>query len=180
MALKGSVGVQDAGALGHVLSSGPLGRDEVPGFTDVTPGADPAPTKTKGGRTKTKKAKSTGGGGDGGGDPAEVVPTTPLDKAKGARKAILKECEDARSLALSIDGLECSGELQEGLTVHADSLTKLYKQINDMILQGVNEGSQYKPIFDTHDQLSNWFKHRKRIAKSMKSAAENAALGDDD
>ena len=107
------------------------------------------------------------------GEPVKV--TTPLDKAKSARKAILKEGEEARSLAISITGLECSADLMASLEKHAANMTELYKDINAKILVGENEESSYEQIYKTQESFSTWFKARKKIAKSMKLAAESGA-----
>ena len=41
----------------------------------------------------------------------------------------LKEAEDARTLCVSIENVECSGPLREALLQHAASMTELYRTL---------------------------------------------------
>ena len=202
--LTGTLQVQDQETLGQILHEGELADNSSPGMRTILPSSSaaalPAPlpgappgdgngdtttgrrkgaAKPKGTKNRRKSAAvETGtepetGDGDGKGEPVKV--TTPLDKAKSARKAILKEGEEARSLAISITGLECSADLMALLEKHAANMTELYKDINAKILVGENEESSYEQIYKTQESFSTWFKARKKIAKSMKSAAESGA-----
>ena len=84
----------------------------------------------------------------------------------------LKEAEDARTLCVSIEGLECSGQLREALLQHATAMTDLFRQLSKMTSDGINDENVYQPIFDQACNYSAWYKSRKRVANSMKSAAQ--------
>lgn len=193
--LTGSLQVQDADALGQILHEGDLADNATPHFQSILPAASsglpalPAPqsagtdggepvakakAKAKGKRTAKAKAKKNAEteGADENGMPETVAVTAPIEKAKSARRAILKEGEEARSLAISIEGLECSGDVITTLQKHAANMTELYKEINAKILAGDNDENCYEKIYETQEGLNTWFKARKKIAKSMKAAAE--------
>lgn len=86
----------------------------------------------------------------------------------------LKESEEARTLCVSIEGLECAGELVKALTAHAGAMVKLYRQLHQYTIQNVNDQSVYDPIFDQATSYTSWFKARKKVANSMKQAAEKS------
>ena len=82
----------------------------------------------------------------------------------------LKEAEEARTLCVSIEGLECSGELRSALLAHADAMTSLYRQLNQLISRHVNDDSAYATYNEQAAQYSSWYKTRKRVANSMRAA----------
>ena len=83
----------------------------------------------------------------------------------------LKEAEDARTMCVSIEGLECAGELVRALTEHSTSMTDLYRELNKLTVSGVNDMNTYQPLFDKACNLSAWYAKRKKVANSMKAAA---------
>ena len=83
----------------------------------------------------------------------------------------LKEAEDARTTCVSIENLECSDQLRGALLQHADAMTEVYRNLNKMVADGVNEESQYAALFGQAQSFSSWYKARKKVANSMKSAA---------
>ena len=83
----------------------------------------------------------------------------------------LKEAEDARTLCVSIEGLECSGQLRDALLQHASAMTDLFRQISKLTSENCNEEGVYQPLFDQATAYSTWYKSRKKVANSMKSAA---------
>ena len=87
----------------------------------------------------------------------------------------LKEAEDARTLCVSIENVECSGPLREALLQHASSMTELYRTLNQMVADGIADENSYSPIFERASNYSNWYKSRKRVANSMRAAASSAA-----
>ena len=202
--LAGTLQVQDQEALGQILRDGELADNSTPSMLAILPSScsrtlpalpqgevrgDPNAGKEgnsrKGKSKKEAKAKNKGSkpgeqethgeSADGDGQTERVKVTTAIDKAKSARKAILKEGEEARSLAISIEGLECSSDVVSTLEKHAANMTDLYKEINMKILAGDNEESSYEKIYKTQESFTTWFKARKKIAKSMKAAAESGA-----
>ena len=87
----------------------------------------------------------------------------------------MKEAEEARTLKLSIEGMECSGELMTALEGHANTLTELYRKIHGLIVQGVDTMESYQVHVDQAAALKDWFKSRKKVAQSMKSASAAAS-----
>lgn len=87
----------------------------------------------------------------------------------------LKEAEEARTICLSIEGLECSGELIEALGQHSTAMVELYRKLNGLISSGVEDESSYTVHFETATSYSAWFKSRKKVANSMKTAATSAS-----
>lgn len=83
----------------------------------------------------------------------------------------MKEAEEARTLCISIDGLECSKELVSALTAHAGAMTGLFKDISKLTTAGVNTDEAYADLISKATSYSSWYKAREKIAKSMKSAA---------
>jgi len=83
----------------------------------------------------------------------------------------LKEAEDARTTCVSIEGLECSAGLRDALVQHADAMTELYRTLNKMVADQVNDDASYEPIFQSAASFSSWYKARKKVANSMKAAA---------
>ena len=83
----------------------------------------------------------------------------------------LKEAEEARSLCVSIETLECSGELVKSLTDHATAMTNLFRELNKLTSEGHDDESVYKPFFEKAVQYQAWYVKRKKVAQSMKNAA---------
>ena len=83
----------------------------------------------------------------------------------------LKEAEDARTTCVSIESLECSGQLRNALGTHADSMTELFRGLSKMVSDGVNDADAYAPLFERAATFSAWYKARKKVANSMKTAA---------
>lgn len=88
-----------------------------------------------------------------------------------AARLRLKESEDARSLCIAIEGLECSEALCAALTTRAESMTKLYREINGKVMAKVDDATVYAPLTQRAMHYSEWYKSRKKVAMSMKSAA---------
>ena len=84
----------------------------------------------------------------------------------------LKEAEEARSLRISIEELECSAELCEALTIHADAMVEIYRELNKLTAASVNIEDAYASIFETASSYTAWYKTRKKVAMSMRQAAE--------
>ena len=87
----------------------------------------------------------------------------------------LKEAEEARTLCISIEGLECATELQTALTTHSSAMTNLYRDLHQLTSQEVNDLSKYQVLFDQATNYQSWFKTRKKVANTMKTAALKAA-----
>ena len=83
----------------------------------------------------------------------------------------LKEAEEARTLCISIEGLECAGELVSALTTHSTAMTALFRELNGHTMGGVNDLQIYQPLFEKATSYTNWFKSRKKVANTMKAAA---------
>lgn len=83
----------------------------------------------------------------------------------------LKEAEEARTLCVSIEGLECSEAMTNALTQHAGAMTALYRDINARIGTGADEESAYEPFHQKAASYQTWYKSRKKVANSMKQAA---------
>ncbi len=74
-------------------------------------------------------------------------------------------------MCVSIEGLECAGEMVTSLTQHSQSMTGLYRDLNRMTINGVDSMDQYEPVFAKAKEYSAWYAKRKRVANSMKAAA---------
>eukprot|EP00435_Cladocopium_sp_Y103_P043974 s800_g12.t1 len=83
----------------------------------------------------------------------------------------LKEAEEARTLNVSIEGFECSGELGKALICHANNQTEMYRKITQLVAQGVDDEATYQEHFEQAAALTTWFKARKKVANSMRMAA---------
>ena len=83
----------------------------------------------------------------------------------------LKEAEEARTLCIAIEGLEMAGELVQALQTHSTALTTLYRELHQLTTNEVNDINQYSKLFDQATQYQTWFKSRKKVANTMKSAA---------
>lgn len=90
-------------------------------------------------------------------------------------KPRLKEAEEARTLCISIENLECAGELVTALQTHSSAMTTLYRDLHALTLSDVDDMSQYQTLFDQATNYQAWFKSRKKVANSMKQAATSAA-----
>lgn len=75
---------------------------------------------------------------------------------------------------MSIESLECSGQLRTAMLQHADAMTELYRTLNKMVHDGTNDDAAYTPLFDKATAYSTWFKSRKKVANSMKAAATSS------
>lgn len=87
----------------------------------------------------------------------------------------MKEAEEARTLNVSIEGLECSGELGKALTCHANNQTEMYRKLSHLVAQGVDDEATYRDLFEQAGALTTWFKARKKVANSMRMAAASAS-----
>lgn len=76
-------------------------------------------------------------------------------------------------MCIAIEGLECAGQLVAALTSHSEAMTSLYRDLHQKTVSGLDDESEYQPIFERATSYSNWFKARKKVANSMKQA--NAA-----
>lgn len=83
----------------------------------------------------------------------------------------LKEAEEARTLIVAIENIECSGELSKALSGHAAAMTNLYRELHRLSVAGGDEDPAFDPLFAKAAELSAWFKARKKVANSMKQAA---------
>lgn len=61
------------------------------------------------------------------------------------------------------------------LGAHADSMTQLYRSLNQMISDQCNDEASYADLFAKAAQYSSWYKSRKRVALTMKTAAAPSA-----
>lgn len=86
-------------------------------------------------------------------------------------KIRLKEAEDARTTCVSIEGLECAGQLISALNHHAEAMTGLYRSLNKLIGEQVNDEPSYAELFAKATSWSGWYKSRKKVANAMKAAA---------
>lgn len=86
----------------------------------------------------------------------------------------LKQGEEARTLTISLEGLECAGELSAALTTHAEQLTVLYRELHALTTAGQENLDVYEPLFERATILKEWFQARKRVANSMKAANAKA------
>lgn len=85
----------------------------------------------------------------------------------------LKEAEEARSICISIENLECAGELSSALTAHASAMTEVYRDLLKLTNANVNDEDQYAVLFSRAASFTTWYKARKKIANSMKLAASS-------
>eukprot|EP00438_Fugacium_kawagutii_P030698 Skav213052 [mRNA] locus=scaffold364:38558:43143:+ [translate_table: standard] len=129
--------------------------------------------KGKGGAPAPTEAGDPATGSGDGSTPQETV-TTPLQKAKALAKSVLKEAEDARTTCVSIEGLECSGQLRDALLQHATAMTELYRHLSKKVSDQINDESAYTALFDQASNYSAWYKARKKVANSMKAAATSS------
>ena len=83
----------------------------------------------------------------------------------------LKEAEEARTLCIAIEGLEMAGELVAALQTHSKCLTDLYRELHQLTTDGVDDPDKYQPYIARATQYQNWFKSRKKVANTMKTAA---------
>eukprot|EP00435_Cladocopium_sp_Y103_P007291 s4250_g2.t1 len=124
-------------------------------------------------KAKTGKGKGKGkaavGEGEEGPEPDKVP--TPLEKAISLKAKVLKEAEEARTLCVSIEGLECSGDLVAALTQHSNSMLGVYRDLNKLTVAGVDDETSYADLFHYASTYSAWYSKRKRVANSMKAAA---------
>ena len=58
---------------------------------------------------------------------------------------------------------------------HANICTELYRKINALVVQQIDTLEPYQPFMDEAAGLKEWFKSRKKVAQSMKSASTSAA-----
>lgn len=87
----------------------------------------------------------------------------------------MKEAEEARTICLSIEGLECSGELRTALNQHATIMTDLYRKLTQLVGSNVDSEDAYREHFDAAANYTAWFKSRKKVANSMRSAATSSS-----
>ena len=86
----------------------------------------------------------------------------------------LKEAGEARTLIVSIEGLECSEPLRNALDEHAKCMVDLYRKLTSLISSGVDDLQSYQEHFDNAVRYTAWFKARKKIANSMKTASSSS------
>ncbi|CAJ1352888.1 unnamed protein product [Effrenium voratum] len=78
----------------------------------------------------------------------------------GALEAIEDVPPEARSLVISIESLECSGELCGALSLHAQAMADLYRELNKLVMAGTNNEDAYATLFEKATSYSNWYKRR--------------------
>ena len=83
----------------------------------------------------------------------------------------LKEAEEARTLCVSIEGLECANDMVIALQQHATAMTNLFRELSKLTSQKVDSEESYASLFALADSYSGWYKSRRKVANSMKSAA---------
>ncbi len=77
-------------------------------------------------------------------------------------------------MCVSIEGLECAGEMVKALKDHSEHMTNIYRNLNQMTLNAVNDADRYAPLFDQATAGFSWYAARKKVANSMKAAASTA------
>ena len=87
----------------------------------------------------------------------------------------LKEAEEARTLCVSIEGLECSKDMVDALQLHANSMTNLFRELTKLTNQKIDSESAYASLFGQAETFSAWYKSRRKVANSMKLAAGSNA-----
>ena len=80
---------------------------------------------------------------------------------------------------ISIESLECSGELCGALSLHAQAMADLYRELNKLVMAGTNNEDAHATLFEKATSYSNWYKSRKRVANSMRQAAEASMVQPD-
>lgn len=83
----------------------------------------------------------------------------------------LKAGEESRTLCISIEGLDCAGELIGSLRTYADNMNSLYRDLHNLTQQNCNDENLYQPLFDKATEYDQWYRARKRVANSMRTAA---------
>lgn len=78
-------------------------------------------------------------------------------------------------MCISIEGLECAGELVSALQTHNTAMTTLFRELNGHTMKGVDSLEIYQPLFDKATSYITWFKSRKKVANTMKAAATKSA-----
>lgn len=78
-------------------------------------------------------------------------------------------------MCISIEGLECADQLVAALTTHSVAMTSLYRELNQHTMAGVDSLEIYQPLFDKATSYTTWFKSRKKVANTMRTAATKAA-----
>ncbi len=67
--------------------------------------------------------------------------------------------------------MECSGQLRDALKTHAESMTELFRKLSKLVNDQTNDEAVYAPLFEQAATFSAWYKARKKVANSMKTAA---------
>eukprot|EP00435_Cladocopium_sp_Y103_P029798 s303_g7.t1 len=124
--------------------------------------------KPRGGKPKKGEEANTGEGDKD--TPPDRLPT-PLEKAKLLKTKVLKEAEEARTMCVSIEGLECSTDMVAALTQHSEAMLKVYRDLNQLTISGVDDEDSYAQLFHYASTYSAWYSKRKRVVNSMRAAA---------
>ena len=74
-------------------------------------------------------------------------------------------------MCVSTEGLECSTDMVAALTQHSQAMTQVYRDLNNLVVQGVDDMAQYEQLFHYATTYSAWYSKRKRVVNSMKAAA---------
>ena len=75
------------------------------------------------------------------------------------------------TLCVSIEGLECSGDMVAALTQHSEAMTSVYRDLNKLTLDGIDDDESYAQLFHYATTYMAWYAKRKRVANSMRAAA---------
>lgn len=84
----------------------------------------------------------------------------------------LKEAEEARTICMQIEGMECAGELITAMQQHSDAMAQLFRDIAKLTNENCDDEMAYEPLKQKATQWSAWFKSRKKVANSMRAAAK--------
>ena len=79
----------------------------------------------------------------------------------------LKEAEEARSLCISIENLECAGELSSALTAHASAMTEVYRDLLKLTNASVNDEDQYTVLFSRAASYSSLQSQEEDLVQSQ-------------
>ena len=127
----------------------------------------------KEGRPKAK-AKGKGRAIQPPGTPAErKKPTKPIEIAQAACDQANKEAQEARGFATALEGMELSETMVTKLRDHATQLELTFKVVQKLIMEKVNEASDYAPHMKSLNENFEWYKTRRAVARTMSNAAKH-------
>jgi hypothetical protein len=104
--------------------------------------------------------------------PEVEEPQTVKEMVYALMPDVLKEATEAQGLSVELKGHELSTELVSQLKKHSVFMFAMYRKLDQMVRDQLEDLNDYRPILARLDPAMTWYKLRSKTAKAMAVAVK--------